>query len=330
MKPRKKNMKRWPPLLQKGFTLLEVALAVVVGGMLLAFFGQSLTNTLNESKIKTTQSRIDEVNNALRRFASYSNYVPCPADRTQATTAATYGQALPDCRTSAGALGGTDTDAGVRIGMVPTRTLNLPDEYGYDGWGMRLIYAVTESMTRTATYDPTAANVNILGMGSAAYAIVSTGANRKGSFSSSGQTGPACGSAPGADTENCDGDATFSEAMQSASPGNSYFDDQIEYHSLQADIDEIPEGAVMPFRLSTCPKGWDKFDDLEGKFVVGRGAFTNPAPSKTAGAYGKKTYNPGDIGGSATRRDKTPGKTTGVSEYRNFPPYIAYTYCVKS
>lgn len=340
------NMKR--PSSDRGFTLMEVALAVVIGGMLLAMFGQSLMNTIQESKIKTTQVRIAEINNALRRHAAYSNHLPCPADRTLVTTAATYGTAVANCGVGIAATG-TVSDGGVRVGMVPTRTLNLPDEYGYDGWGMRLIYAVTEKMASTATYDTTAACNTAAGQDPnnqahkggacaivsgnptrAAYVVVSTGNDRQGSFTTTGAQGPACAVSAGADSENCDDDATFSDALQTSALGATFFDDYIVYQSLQEDIDEIPEGAIVAFRLSTCPKGWDQIPEMEGSFPVGRGAFANPAPSKTAAAYGSKTYLPGQSGGSATRWDDAPGALTGVSEYRNFAPYIAYTYCVKS
>lgn len=349
----KKEITRVAKTSQAGFTLLEVALAVVIGGMLLAMFGQSLVNTLNESKIRTTQHRIAEINNALLRFSSYSNHLPCPADRTipapvGGVAQPNYNAAVANCSVGTAAAG-TVSSGGVRIGGVPTRTLNLPDEYAFDAWGMRLIYAVTEKMAMTATMDATrgcntaagvdpnndahkgGACVSVTGNPRlAAFAVVSTGQDRQGSFTINGGAGAACAAAPGADTENCDDDANFTDALQVATAGVSYFDDFIEYETLDADIDEIPPGAVLPFRLNECPKGWDRMPETEGHIIVGRGPFTNPAPSGATGPYPTTPVALGQTGGSATRMGNPIGALTGVSEYANYPPYIVYRYCVKS
>ena len=86
----------------------------------------------------------------------------------------------------------------------------------------------------------------------------------------------------------------------------------------------------MPFRLPDCPKGWDKLPDVEGRFIVGRGTFANPPPSKASVGSYSNTLTVGETGGNAERWGEPAGALTGAGEYRNFPPYIVYTYCVKS
>jgi len=38
----------------------------------------------------------------------------------------------------------------IRIGSVPTRALNLPDEFMYDSYGSRFLYAVSADLATTA------------------------------------------------------------------------------------------------------------------------------------------------------------------------------------
>lgn len=325
---------------QSGFTLIEVTLVMLVGGILLSIFGTSLLNLMREAKIRQTEIRINEVNEALTRFASYNNRLPCAANRTLRPEVTGYAIEHTSCT---GTQAGTDTNNdGVRIGMVPTRTLGLPDEYGYDAWGTRFIYAVTESLTNVATYDPTSAAIVISSGGgaNAAYALVSVGPDRKGGYSVDGVISSNCNSSAGRDIENCNDDATFVNGIQSMGQNADYYDDYIRYQSLVAGEQfEIPVGAVVAFRLNGCPSGWDPLTQAAGRVIVGSGAYVQPSapPSGTVdAAFTSRVYNPSvgityspstaQTGGWVTRR----GSPAGAGEYDNMPPYIVYRYCVKN
>lgn len=326
----------------KGFTLLEVALAVIIGGMLLGLFGEQLIHTIQESKMKTTQYRLDEVNKALNHYVGANNRYVCPANRELRTDENGYGEAAAICTPNAPAPG-TAALNGVRTGMVPTRTLNLPDEFGYDAWGSRFIYAVTENMTNGLTFRPEGPCLTSAGNGGpclqvdsntrlAAYAIVSVGPNRKGGFNIYGIQTPCSGSANDADLENCDDDHMFTDVAQSSSSSHTgasnYSDDIIIFSAGSFGNVGFLSGAIVPFRLAQCPKGWEKVKDLEGHIVVGRGSFSNPAPLSGTPpvTYAKDANNGGYLRyGTAVGADKT-----GITEYHNYPPFIAYTYCVKS
>lgn len=43
-------------------------------------------------------------------------------------------------------------------GMVPTATLNLPDDYAFDGWGRRIMYAASNDLTQTNAFAIIPAN----------------------------------------------------------------------------------------------------------------------------------------------------------------------------
>ncbi len=95
----------------------------------------------------------------------------------------------------------TATNSGITIsyntvvgGMVPTKTLRLPDEYGIDGWGRRIMYVVdvnvtaneafaympvTDSSTNRITVNNASGTARIT---SAAYLLISYGKNGHGAY----------------------------------------------------------------------------------------------------------------------------------------------------
>jgi hypothetical protein len=78
-------------------------------------------------------------------------------------------------------------------GMVPTKTLRLPDDFAFDGWGRRIMYAVSKDFTQPGAFGiinvfDTAGRMTILNAEDvakttfAAYALTSFGANGHGAF----------------------------------------------------------------------------------------------------------------------------------------------------
>lgn len=121
---------------QRGFTLIEMALVLVIvavflGGMLASVSTQDETRRFND-----TRATLATVQEALLGFAAANGRLPCPAG------AASNGLEDP--------VGGgvcTAADNDVAAGFVPAATLGLGpvDSSGrlLDGWGNPLRYAVT-------------------------------------------------------------------------------------------------------------------------------------------------------------------------------------------
>ena len=150
----------------------------------------------------------------------------------------------------------------VAEGGVPTRTLKLPDDYAYDGWGRRIMYAVSRDMTLTGAFgiypgSDTSARMTMLNPGAeftgaadttyAAYVLISFGVNGHGSYSrGGGSTLLSSGSQNIDEQQNCDCDSTTvstgldgifvqrAPTLDSTNRSNS-FDDIIAY-STRADL----------------------------------------------------------------------------------------------
>jgi|GEM_PF-1168550 len=305
----------------KGFTLIEVTLVLLIGGVLLASFGSGLLIHFNTTKNKTTKERIEAIDGAINAYLALNQELPCPADITAPPNTVRFGQAVDgffaagqDCNTNVGgapsagtalvvgarqianppAALGVPTSPGVenaRIGAVPTRDLNLPDEYMFDAWGSHFTYAVSADLASQGEYDSLQGviavvdsnNNSLLGVAASAhYVVVSHGEDQQGAININGVVvpslcpgpPPAFGGGPNGETDfaNCDGDSTFLRTILNSSvAGAGQFDDHIIYNAMPRD-QGVPTGAVMAFNLAACPAGWANFAPAIGRFVLGAGA----------------------------------------------------------
>lgn len=329
----------------EGFSLIELALVVVIGGLLFAMFANALLVSQQQAKTKVTRERLEAIDLSIRNFYIASSRYPCAAPRNVASDAANYALEVANCSSTApGTLRAAPFGGGahrVRIGTVPTRTLGLPDIYGYDAWGSRILYAVNEADTNTTTFATIANAIDVVDgvgnsviapQGSLSYILVSHGQNREGAFNNSGSRTACSGNHPNGDGENCDDDSTFRNTIWlSSSDGPDYFDDFLSYKASLVKPSEVPPGAVMAFDLAACPTGWTLYSDLNGRVIVGGGVYNQPGapPDTGAASYSGETYNYGDFGGFATTKIPAGTAAAPASEFKTTPPYKVLTYCIK-
>lgn len=120
---------------EKGSFLLELAitiliLGIIAGGMTLYF------KHINEAtRQRVTDDRLTAISRALSNYAQTRFRIPCPGDPLAAANA--YGQERA---------GGCNA-ANLQHGMLPYRTLGLPEYYALDGWGNRFSYVVSPNFT---------------------------------------------------------------------------------------------------------------------------------------------------------------------------------------
>lgn len=129
---------------QDGFTLVELAIVLVIVGVLLGGFIGTLASRIESTQRSNTQDQLENIKSALLGYASAEGRLPCPAIATSA------GDEDPACGFS---------------GFVPGKTLGLSGAYNrdnllLDAWGNPIRYSVT-----TDNDFITAGGISVAGMG---------------------------------------------------------------------------------------------------------------------------------------------------------------------
>lgn len=213
---------------QRGFTLIEMAIVLVILGFLLSGILQSLSLQADAQAYNKTRTALDNAKEALLGFVMTNGRLPCPATSISAGFEAPLG-------------GGTCTSAS---GYLPAATLNITpvDNNGYalDGWSSnpsnRLRYVVSTTNANMFTtsinnldaipdlkvcssadgISGSSCGTNITLANSPVAVIVSLGKNAgTGGISSD-------------EAENLDGDKLFIAHAPSVTP---VFDDQVTWLS---------------------------------------------------------------------------------------------------
>ncbi len=139
------NLKLGPRLIPKtslGFTLVEMAVVLIIVTVLMGGLAVGLGSQYDARAQAQTQQTLVDIREAMLGFAAAKGRLPCPA-----AAPTTGGSELPD----GGSTLGTTACTNVLNGYVPGTTLGLTpvDKYGYvlDGWNQPIRYAVTRANT---------------------------------------------------------------------------------------------------------------------------------------------------------------------------------------
>jgi prepilin-type N-terminal cleavage/methylation domain-containing protein len=119
----------------RGFTLVEVVVVLIIVSVLISMAAVMTRGVVATQKRSITATRMSAVEAALSQFVSQQKRLPCPADGTQAGSAANAG-------TEQGQNAVNGCSNGQQNGVVPWRTLGLTENDATDGWGRRFTYRV--------------------------------------------------------------------------------------------------------------------------------------------------------------------------------------------
>ncbi len=150
------------------FTLIELSIVIVILSLLMAAGLSYRTANLSSANLSALNTTLDVVESALLNYGQTAQRLPYPADLTCAENVAAFGTevstiAAGNCTGYNFINSGTDPDnadgnydsttvSQVVAGAIPTKTLRIADQYAYDPWGRKILYAVDKRMTATRAY----------------------------------------------------------------------------------------------------------------------------------------------------------------------------------
>ena len=244
-----------------GFTLVEMAMVLLIMGLLLRAGLGLLGGQIEQQRGKDSQRALEQAKEALIGFAIANGRLPCPAPAGAPT-----GTPLAGLEPAPVLAAGCANLAGV----LPWATLGVGET---DAWGNRLSYRITREFTRTVPQAvfpscaaPPAANpgfaafalcsqgdMNVLSTAGGATLVsavpavlVSHGQNGNGAYSPSGNPLP-----PGADADELDnqltagGTSTANAIFISKSPTAS-FDDTVVWLAQSILLNRMVQAGRLP------------------------------------------------------------------------------------
>jgi prepilin-type N-terminal cleavage/methylation domain-containing protein len=133
-----------------GFTLVELAVVLLIVGLLLLSLLYTLSAQTDQRDFEETRRRLEQARELVLAFAIMNGRLPCPARSTSA--GAEVRNAAGECKDAANVEDyyGGSLAGGVTAGLLPAATIGMQvtDAAGFaiDAWQNRIRYAVAKSV----------------------------------------------------------------------------------------------------------------------------------------------------------------------------------------
>jgi prepilin-type N-terminal cleavage/methylation domain-containing protein len=257
---------------RRGFTLIEMAIVIVIIGLLTSGVIAGVTPVVQSARFTQTEGRLKRIESALVLYVMENGCLPCPANGTvalggvnagwSATQALVYygpGNTSGQNRPCADAACIGDAAGNGAVGILPWKTLGLGVDDAQDPWGGMITYAVAAELTRTSGTSmqrtPPAAypagsllvdnTADVRQTSAAAFVVISHGRDGAFSFRTNGaQNGDNTGGTEQGSNNPAanDGTTAFVDGPQS-SVRAGYFDDHVLWRTAPAIIQACGPGA---------------------------------------------------------------------------------------
>ena len=127
---------------EAGFTLIELAVVIVIIGLLATMGLSALNVQLASAAISSTKKKQDTIKDALIAYLSKNKRLPCPAVDNTGQESRVITNAPANCTGY--------------LGIIPYASLGLPKSAALDGWENFFSYAVSQNWTLTYGNAPAA------------------------------------------------------------------------------------------------------------------------------------------------------------------------------
>jgi hypothetical protein len=140
-----------------GFSLAEMSIVMMIVGMIASSAISVAINSDYSSKRDQTENKLLQIDTALAAYLNINHRLPCPADGTISNSATNFGvesnngASPPTCNVNF-------NNGNIWGGVVPVATLQLPNNYMFDGWGNRIDYIVDKQFTISEITNGTTCN----------------------------------------------------------------------------------------------------------------------------------------------------------------------------
>lgn len=137
----------------RGYTLSEMAIVMIIFGLMLAAAAVIATGIYTKAKIVGTQGKLDNIAKALDYYAVQHNRVPCPAVPQTGTNNPAFGyEQGSDVNGTIlnNSCGGTSANW---VGIVPFKTLGISKDLVIDAWGNYITYAISPGFAQDPSQD---------------------------------------------------------------------------------------------------------------------------------------------------------------------------------
>lgn len=161
-------MLNYPSRNKHGFTLLEMAIVIVIIGLALGVMMQASRGIRDAENRSLIKKKLEVLDTAFAHFVAVNKRLPCPANGTIASSALNAGMESPSPAT------GTCNPTTQIYGVVPWVTLGLTEEDATDPWMARMTYRVDPTLTQTMDMSNCDPSSTVTGNPPAAAAICKT------------------------------------------------------------------------------------------------------------------------------------------------------------
>jgi prepilin-type N-terminal cleavage/methylation domain-containing protein len=140
-----------PHAREAGFTLIEMAIVIVIAGMILTFVISAMGTGQSNRRDALTRERMALIAKTLANYAAQYNRLPCSASPNPAVAAdlplgVERGSGVTNAPTPCAVAANAE-------GILPFRALGLPEDMARDAWGRYFTYRVSPAFTRLPTAD---------------------------------------------------------------------------------------------------------------------------------------------------------------------------------